>query len=1215
VNRNHSTDPLESWLYGLRVDLGEFNDTQLGMTFKVWNLVCGKLSVSRVRSKLDAHVNKPSIELDLQGLGITCTANYSLPVTSGTFVAEVKPGAKAVVNLVLPTDTKGVPQRVKVMNCNAELAFNFHFGKKIEHRILNLLVATLVGVIQKGVTSTVCAEVTTFARQNLTQAIQTLNRELVPTDAPASTSSTADTRLLSALVNSSAPPGSVDWREVDALRWARWVIDDLIGSKALKRAVDWALNSTGRVVVPGSRKEALVDMAIQSGASRLKISVGLETLTIDGVDGVRSWQPLTALDSSTLEAGVTIGTESRPGISVTPKFWIHLASQGPGHGGEAVDEPEIDEFVEIALGLEKPSFSGRMELFVDQEAFRVQKTMAQWMYGAAGCLQDTLLATPFLQHFNMSLDGLSTPLVATPHTTGVLEGDLASLFNSFVSLFNAMYLRYVPAAIVRYSSSEQLRELANAQIAEIVKPTPEGETKCIKPEEAAMKAREFPEKADFRDLFGGGVHKAMDNLVDGFLAHNATNIKDALKDVPPLRLKLESTELEFQLDEVDVAGMSQVQLLRILQPDSADAEMLLNTVNIACPKEGVAWQPTVSMAATVATSQGKHKDLKIKASLPCGEAEATLRASFNMRKYVQLPLPPSAPCVLAAFSEISLTGGYFSLKGFGQVLVELEGRAPEDPIATVCGTYPRLCDRFADVSNLNADPAFAHLIAQAKASCSESLAGVRELQGGEAAEDADALSSLLELGLWTLIALAIGVLTACISATALASAHVAKRRSDEGRPNSLSAECCADKRFLSRLFMVCTSALLVAAFVLRTVSTYFMAVAWSDIIIETEDFGRVGTVRVMTFVAYKMIEQYFEAGAFVSAILFGLMVGLTAYGIFFLCLALWVTPVLAEKRRKYLAAAQFLSRLPFMDVVTYGHFIPILKSDMKFPLGVSAQLRCYPDMGMYVSVASTLCGIAAVQCIRFGLPAADEVSMQRISIPEIAVLGLPIESCKRRTRRIVKISIPVFFLFLWSCSQYFEVRFTQLTGDLLNPTAFGPLSLVEIMIGEDLVAGLMLAILIFFAPLMQSLAAVFSVMGGLHFGGNRSPAVFLLELGNTFAALDVFFVGFVACLIDLNSIMVWTMNDRFGELCALQEALLGAGCAGTSPSIYVGSTLCLLVAAMSSSWFAFSCAAVDGSRSERALPTSDGNRPQDGTQLAPAGFSGFSRHSPAPMPA
>lgn len=1170
VETQQSTDPLATWLHGLSLDLGDIEASKFGMKFSAKGLVCSDLSIGRVQSDLSgASTGSPSFVLKLQGLGINCNAEWSLPLGSGKLTARVNPGASAAVTLALPLEGKPVPQRAEVTDCSADLDFAIGFGRGFEGRIISWLIWLVSGKIRSDVTSQICTALREAAATNLTKALQDLNHEMLPSDLHSTVSSPVSS------VKGSGAPGSVDWTTLRALNVTNWMVKDLVGIDGIDQALNWALNGTGRIDVNGSA-EALANFSIKSGASRLNVSVGLQSLVVDGLYGIRNLQPIVAADASSLEAGVSIGTDSRPAISATSNLWIHLSSQGPD---DAVAPSEIDEHLEIKLGLEKPAINGRMELLVDEHAGDSQKTMAQWLFGAIGCARDKLLAPPSLQKFNVSFDGVSTPLSCTSKTEGALESDLALLFNHFVTLFNSLYLRYLPAAITRFASSERFRDLANKQLAELLKPTPAGQSSCIDKDEAAKKADELPKNADWRQVFGGSVRKYVDNIADGFLAHNVTDVVDALNELEPLYMKTDTNDFEFRLNKLSLAGMSKVQQLRIMEPIATDPESINNLLSIACATPEMSWRPTISMAGTVKSTTSPRKGVKVSTTFPCGEAARAMYMPMDLHRALEMSVPPNPFCAVSAFSAMALTDGEQNFTDSLQVLVEIEGRDAEDPVATLCSTYPRLCARVSSVQKkitggrLNA--ALAASLKHARASCDDQPS--MELKA-----DDGSLGDTSPVMLWVSTGVCIALLTALIATPALGFTNIAKNRANEGLPNPMAFDSCAQGNKRSRGFMIFTSALLATALVLRTVSIFCLNVAYSDTYVEQDSFGRVMEIRLITFTFFGMVTHYWQAKAYLSSILLLVNSFTVAYLVILLPLILWLTPIFSKRRRMLLRGALFLSRFPFVDIIFFSILVPVLNSALKFPLGNTVYLNCSPDMGIFVGNISALCAIAALQCLLAGagLDPTHPVSIRRNSFSDLAAVGLPVESCWRRT---FKVGMPITFfvgLVAWNCTNFFEVTFTQLAGDILDAKYFMPFDVVSDVWKSQPIMAIELLVIVIFAPFLQTVAAALAVLG------NPPPAMLIREIGNTFAALEVFFAGFVALTMEMDDIAEWIVMNKFGDLCNMQESLTGAKCMGLKPAICWGGALALFISVVSSFGFAVSCAVVDALRSKTARPLS-----------------------------
>lgn len=401
----------------------------------------------------------------------------------------------------------------------------------------------------------------------------------------------------------------------------------------------------------------------------------------------------------------------------------------------------------------------------------------------------------------------------------------------------------------------------------------------------------------------------------------------------------------------------------------------------------------------------------------------------------------------------------------------------------------------------------------------------------------------------------------------------------------MAVDSCYDGSKRAFGFVILTSALLAAALVFRTLTTWVSNVARSDASVYMDDFGKMLDVNLIEFTFFGMITHYWQAKAYLSTVLLFVNSFLVAYAIVLLPLLLWLTPAFANKRRQLLRVALFASRLPFVDVVFFGVLIPVLNHDVAFPLGSTVQLRCSPDVGIYMSIASSLCGIAALQAILScgGLEPTQPLSVRRVSLTDIAVSGLPREPLWRRA---VKLAMPIMFILglaVWACTEFYAVSFTGLSGDIINPKSFSPFDIFLDVWDASKFMCSMLLIVVIIAPFLQALAAGLAVLG------NPPPAMLLREIGNSFAALDVFFVGLFSLILELEDVVTWIVNNKFGEICDMQEKVSGNACVGITPSIFLVGMSALFLSVVSSCGFAVSCTVVDALRAKPRRPARFGD--------------------------
>ena len=97
--------------------------------------------------------------------------------------------------------------------------------------------------MKKNIINQACTGLRNVAKENFTEAIDTLNRFMLPPELPRS-------RPLAAVAPAAANPATtIDWTKVRHLKWMDWFFEQVIKPSGVNEVLQWALNGTGRVEV------------------------------------------------------------------------------------------------------------------------------------------------------------------------------------------------------------------------------------------------------------------------------------------------------------------------------------------------------------------------------------------------------------------------------------------------------------------------------------------------------------------------------------------------------------------------------------------------------------------------------------------------------------------------------------------------------------------------------------------------------------------------------------------------------------------------------------------------------------------------------------------------------------------------------------------------------------------------------------------------------
>jgi len=422
------------------------------------------------------------------------------------------------------------------------------------------------------------------------------------------------------------------------------------------------------------------------------------------------------------------------------------------------------------------------------------------------------------------------------------------------------------------------------------------------------------------------------------------------------------------------------------------------------------------------------------------------------------------------------------------------------------------------------------------------------------------------------------VLVAAGTAAIAASAS----RSDLGG-SSIASICWAKKTRAAYIYVIMTTVALAMALVLRTLSIFFFTVGSSINTVDVGSLGEVSSLNLITFTFFGMVGHYWSAGAYVSAVVLLFNSFIVAYAVIIMCAFLWWTPCFKRHRRLLVRIAMFLSRISLIDVVFFGYVAPVLRADISLPLAISVHLRTIVQAGVYAGIASTVFCIFTTHCLLWALPSAvdDTVNLtaengRALSPPRWRLLAA----------RLPAVAIFVGFA-LWGSAEFFSCSFGELGGDFLAPKSYSGKSLAVDTWQSDPILSTTLFVVVFMAPILQAMAVATMSLAEVR----GAPKLFtaserVRQFGDAISVLDVFLIGSVAVILEVDAILKWIVNNKFSGLCAKLDYLTGSSCISASPQAEWGA-LGLLLAVVGSFALTVHSAVTDITKRKADAPTRD----------------------------
>jgi hypothetical protein len=1029
----------------------------------------------------------------------------------GDFTAEATDPSSGPAQLdaalALPKGVNDMPENVTLDTCTMHLGFKLKFSGSLTADLLDIFKSPVQSMLSSQVQKQGCAKLKAFAEGNLTRVLNVLNQAMTPSQNPPPAPSPPPP----------TPPDIIDWEQVNILK----ILDSLanhLRTVDIDKILNWTLAGTGRINVSGLSMPVL-DRSFDISDSVLGLKVFINSMTLDGIDGVSNFTPVEAVNATDLISSLNLGTSQNSALALHCSLTIQIVTAVPGSPQNA-----INESVSFGVGIKQPGFGGQIWMPVRNSC--AKHTLGQWFFTPVGCTRDVLVAAPQLRQLNLSIAGVSEKLSFEANAGG-LERDIANLMNNSVQLFNMFYLERLPYGVSALAGSEGFHEMINKALVEML--APPATSHCVSATDAALKASAFPKDIDWRPLLNGGVRSYIDNLVDGFLGQNNTHLGLDQSGM------VSGTEVNVSVSSINFTGMNQMVHPRILVADANDGQLLFNTIPVDCPSSQHPWTPevSVSMAAEASARDWKTSGEVIMGS-PCGHFEASVRAVADVHRLLALPALPSFACALSTFSAITLKNMTVAIQQSGKFEIENQEGVTAMPVTELCRSFPGFCSLFSQ-ANLT-DPAkfneiFPVLQNYSRRACTGKL-------WADPPPTSDPNSPKFTPSvIWMIVTFLLIVLPLGIAATYRA---VSKRRStgvsrsastSMVASTSMMAECWAEGDAFGRIRFVLVSLLLAAAIFIRLIADFHLPVASTIASLKAEGPGKLMQTDLMTFSFWGLVMHNWMAGARFGAFLtmfnsFVVPMAITAFA-----LALWMMPTPTRYRRAGIQFALFVGRFCYIDITFFSLFIVTLESDIDLPLGFTASMDNQIESGVHLCLIATLCMVLALHFLQY--PLRSNFS-EPVLPPRIVASRWP----KAWRFLYIKAAALILIGFIaWCSAELYSSSWQGLGGTLLTPSSYTGMKVIAKLFRNHALFGVLLLLVTVLAPLAQVIGAM-QVIAGKGWTLTRV----LLELGNTFSALDVFAASFIAIVMETDAICQWIASNQYGTACDQVHALLDTQC-------------------------------------------------------------------------
>jgi hypothetical protein len=727
--------------------------------------------------------------------------------------------------------------------------------------------------------------------------------------------------------------------------------------------------------------------------------------------------------------------------------------------------------------------------------------------------------------------GISAPLsFAMSGDRGQLEDDVALLLNNLVGLFNQAYERYLPGAIPRLLETKDVLQTVNEVLDTFLQPTA-----CIDAERAAAKARGLPRNfSDWSLVLPRTLQEAMENLIDGFMAHNSTGSKHlgAALRIPESQGEYLDVEAEVDINVTAVAlqGLSQVRSLRILphtQAISLDAD-------VTCPSVRAPWRPAAIAEGALSIRGGVNAGA-VYVEAPCGRVQIRGDLVLDVQKGLALPAPPPmtlefAICLLQSFVEINMTDVVMDFLESRGVALEPNHGPAVWVNSEFCRSYPEACSLLGTISNASPEQwnSCIRLVRDYTNSRCK-MFGNQESPPVQQGIDTNGFpfvdSSSVTLWMYSLLAV---LLLASATVAIAVAVPKAPATTEDGAllPRCSLAQVCRTPRATwAAVGMSAISLVLAVGLVLKVLAVFVLLVVCVKATASIDSLG--GGFADITYPQFTYLgfsAQLENASmTLINLAWIGASV-IIPFVIFGLQLALWLTPAFIRHRCFISHATIFIGRLSFQQLLSVLNTAACLASVLDLPAGVKVPYGLGVEFGHTADVASAFCMVLV------------SLSFCRLLRAEAAQPARP-SSFKVALKGDAAAGAVAVGTVVWLFAGYLHIEFAEAAGTLRPVSQLSGVGLISCL---DPLQAFPLIMTTVLAPFAQVVGHLLSRVKLL-----PSSANILRDFGHGFAFLDLFAVGIfiLACPIGIGRFVPYTFQQTMLPLvCELFDVLTGKEC-------------------------------------------------------------------------
>eukprot|EP00927_Polykrikos_kofoidii_P020237 TRINITY_DN19542_c0_g1_i1.p1 TRINITY_DN19542_c0_g1~~TRINITY_DN19542_c0_g1_i1.p1 ORF type:complete len:1339 (-),score=238.34 TRINITY_DN19542_c0_g1_i1:23-4039(-) len=1236
------SDPLVAFLRGLVL---RPKDVQLGSTagtIDLSNIVCEKVTIARIDSKFTRTKTELHLGWAFQDLGFSCSIDFKgkvllLPV-EGNLVATVDPytaqdAPRVEAKHIFGLDDEGVPRSLSVQkaSCNAVLDFNFEFKGGLAISTLNMLRAFLKPLVNNQVKSAICTQLSSVDYNSL---LAKLNGVMLPPREAAlsGVGGPVIERVLGETRDSSRSQGDahavdeggsgsdsllktadtklLDWTKVKGLELANTLVKAL-DPELIDRTIGWAFGGVPNMTIQGSQEPVQTQTIDLSNVGlNLNLEVYLKELSVEGVESVREIQSPVAQGPTNLKAGLKLGTKEEPNVGLGVRFAVKVRAEDTTGANSDVF---VEEAMKVHLALKRPGLGATVRLALDEDAVAKKKSLGQWYSSAKGCALSLLAEVPKVEKLDVSFAGLGAPLTLHENTSGRLEKDLAVFIDNAITLFNAGWEPYIPGAVARFAGSASALTLINQEMADILKP---GSAVCVSQKEIDigkyLMHRTF---SNWSMVFSEVAQTLSDRVIEGFLAQNNTIIdKKAVARVPKMSNELLdlNEEMDMAFNGGQLLGLSRIDSLKMLVPDKVDPSILTMFASAQCPTKEEPAVPTIVLDVGAGANGNVAQVVEqVRVGLPCGNVSASMKLSMNVWRAVDIPIPPSPYCLLAAVDELSIGSFVTNLLQEASLTIGPQHGGPRtNVVEEVCKDFPKVCDwttntllqRVGHVKEINKFIASAMRMAQKECKFVTANPFGEEMSSG--GEDATTLKAGrygpgrdsedfpfrdindASISLPLIVAFVL-LIAACSMPAPLLSKGKARvgnednggafrtpetpvmtllhRERSEKVPMATLAWNGGTANGMIRTIIICS--LLTIVFLGRTAGSWYLISLKAGITVDKSPFGSdIATVKLLRFTFFGTGKQFWEADLTFVTMLWYLSGVVIPLGVIGALLVLWLTPVLAAHRRTIIRSLIFLTRLMFQDLETYSLVKAALYGVVDAPGGIDSTVSLNAELGAYTHFVTTGCLIIALLCFLYLLPDPRTKLSSRVAVAA-AIGGADVPPAEESgdndsTMTIAKdvaAGCIVVGLILWMVFNFVYLSLTGVAGLLFDTAPYTGFTLLGAMKDPIMVAFMVWIFML--APLGQAVMHLNSRLTGKP----GQLQTLLRDVFDAFSALDIFTIAFFATFWpSVDQFVQVTLASYAEAICVPLSNLVGTDCAGVSLSVGFLGCLGLVVATLGS---------------------------------------------------